>query len=467
MPVGVFAGLFARGGAAAALDDQAWLQALLDVEAGLARALARAGLAPESAARAVQAVAQAGRYSLSELAEGSAATGNPVPALVRAMLREVGPLGHQGESALHVGATSQDVVDSALMLLLKRALPHVLVDLDACANASANLTRSHGTTLMAGRTLLQHAIPVTFGLKAATWLHALDQLRVPLAELLHGGLPVQFGGAAGSLAALEGRGLDVMQLLAEELELSCPALPWHTVRLPILEVAGVLGRIAAISGKIARDLSLLAQSEVDEVREAGGAGAGHGGSSSMPHKHNPIGSIAAISCCRRVPGLVASLLGAAEQEHERAAGGWHAEWEPLTELVRLVGSAVNWLRTVLEGLEVDSVRMRRNLDATLGLALAERLSTALMPALGRNAAQAFVAEACVRAERSQRPLLTTLNETPQLMRVLHDAGIDPERLSSLLEPANYLGNTHELIERALTAHAACANEIRARPETDE
>jgi 3-carboxy-cis,cis-muconate cycloisomerase len=165
--------------------------------------------------------------------------------------------------------------------------------------------------------------------------------------------------------------------------------------------------------------------------------------------------------------LVASLLGAAEQEHERAAGGWHAEWEPLTELVRLVGSAVNWLRTVLEGLEVDSVRMRRNLDATLGLALAERLSTALMPALGRNAAQAFVAEACVRAERSQRPLLTTLNETPQLMRVLHDAGIDPERLSSLLEPANYLGNTHELIERALTAHAACANEIRARPETDE
>jgi 3-carboxy-cis,cis-muconate cycloisomerase len=303
---------------------------------------------------------------------------------------------------------------------------------------------------MAGRTLLQHAVPVTFGLKAAGWLHALDRLKEPLAALL-GGLPVQFGGAAGSLAALEGRGLEVMQLLAAELGLRCPALPWHTLRLPILEAAGVLGRIAAVTSKIARDLSLLSQSEVGEVRESGAAG--HGGSSTMPHKHNPIGSIAALSCCRRVPGLVATLLAAAEQEHERAAGGWHAEWETLTELVRLVGSALSWLRAVLEGLEVDAARMRQNLDAALGLPLAERLSSALAPALGRNAAQAFVTDACARAERSGRPLLGVLTEDPQRMRVLGDAGIDTERLTALLDPAAYLGNARELIERALAEHA--------------
>ena len=455
MPIAAFAGVFSRGAAAAALDDQAWVQALLDVEAGLARALARAGLAPESAAHAVQTVAQARRFSLTELAEGSAAAGNPVPALVRALLREAGSLDPQAERAIHQGATSQDIVDSALMLLLQRALPHVVDDLDACADAAADLARSHADTLIAGRTLLQHAVPLTFGLKAATWLHALVQLKTQLAELVRG-LPVQLGGAAGSLAALEGRGLEVMQLLAEELELSCPALPWHTVRLPILEAAGVLGRVAAISGKIAGDLSLLAQSDVAEVRELGG-GAGSGGSSTMPHKQNPIGSIAAISCCRRVPGLVATLLCAAEQEHERAAGGWHAEWETLTELVRLVGSAVSWLRAVLEGLEVDAARMRRNLDAALGLPLAERLSTALMPALGRTAAQAFVADVCARAERSQRPLLAVLSENPQLMRVLDDAGIGAERLNVLLEPANYLGNTRELIERALAEHARSAD----------
>lgn len=443
----VFAGVFSRGEAAAGLDDQAWLQALLDVEAGLARALARAALVPEAAAQAVTSAAHAERFSLAELAAGSATAGNPIPALVHALEREVG---QPNAIAVHLGATSQDILDSALMLLVKRALPLIASDLSASAEAAAKLARRHRDSLMLGRTLLQHATPVTFGLKTAGWLHALDRVREQLEELAREQLFVQFGGAAGTLASLDEQGVAVMQLMAEELGLRCPALPWHTQRLPVLEIASVLARASSASGKIARDITLLAQSDVDEVREP--RAAGRGGSSTMPHKQNPIGSIAVLGCSRRVPGLVATLFAAAEQEHERAAGAWHAEWETLTELLRLVGSGVSWLREVLEGLTVDSARMRQNLDAAHGLPLAERLSTALIPALGRDAAQAFVADAAARAARQRRPLLDTLRDQPELLRVLADAGVDDARLVSLFDPAGYLGSAHAFIDRALEAH---------------
>jgi len=447
----VFAGVFARGGAASAVDDAAWLQALLDVEAGLARALARTGLVSVAAAEAVTAAARAERFSAAELGQAAAEAGNPIPALVAALTRELGSSQPDAARAVHLGATSQDIIDSALVLLLSRALPHIARDLRACAERAAQLASAHRDTLMLGRTLLQAATPVTFGLKAAGWLHALDRVHAELAASLRARLPVQFGGAAGTLAALEDRGLDVMRELARELELACPALPWHTERLPLLEVAGLLARIAAVSGKIAHDVTLLAQSEVAEVRER--SGQGRGGSSAMPHKQNPIASISAVSCSRRVPGLYATLLAAAEQEHERAAGSWHVEWETLTDLVRLVGSSVSWLRDTLEGLEVDAARMRANLDAARGLPLAERLSTLLTPALGRKAAQALVADACARVAQSGQSLLACLQSTPELQRALPAAGIDDARLQSALDPAGYLGSTRALIERALAAHA--------------
>ncbi|MET0388310.1 MAG: 3-carboxy-cis,cis-muconate cycloisomerase [Polyangiales bacterium] len=443
----VFAGVFGRGRVADALDDRALLQALLDVEAGLARALAGAGLTSTAAAQAVTQAAQAERFSLAELAAGSAAAGSPIPALVKALQREVAA---DHESAIHTGATSQDIVDSALMLLLQRALPHLADDLAACAEAAARLADRHRDSLMPGRTLLQQATPITFGLKAAGWLTALDQVERALTGLLSQRLPVQLGGAAGTLASLEQHGLEVAQLLAAELGLRAPALPWHTLRLPVLTLASELGQIAAVSGKIARDVGLLAQSEVAEVREP--AGAGRGASSTMPHKQNPVGSVAALSCSRRVPGLLATLFAAAEQEHERAAGAWHAEWEPLIELARLTGSAVSWLRDVLEGLQVDTARMRANLDAARGLPLAERLSGALTPALGKRAAQALVADASARAIHTQRTLADVLREEPELTRVLEGAGLDHTRISSLLDPTGYLGSTQALIDRALALH---------------
>jgi len=435
----LFSALFARGAVAGELSDRAWVQALLDVEAGLARALAHARVVPLSAAQAVTAAARAERIDLDDLAEASAAAGNPVPALVKALRALVPP---EAASAVHTGATSQDIVDSALMLILKRALPHLQDDLAACASVCARLARQHAATVMVGRTLLQQATPISFGLKAAGYLHALDR---SLAGLRRCQLPVQLGGASGTLSVLETQGVEIARLLATELGLAEPTLPWHTLRMPVLQIATALGVAAAVLGKIARDITLLAQSEVDEVSEPGGPD--RGGSSTMPHKRNPIGSTLALGCTKRVPGLVATMLSAAEQEHERAAGAWHAEWETMTDIVRLTGSAASWLREVLEGLEVNVERMREGLEAAQDFPLAERVSSALTPTLGRAAAQNEVREAVLRAADSGERLRDTLDPA-----LLERAGIDATTLAALLDPRNDLGSAAAFIERALSEH---------------
>src|SRR5579875_544557 len=349
---GLFASVFARGGART--DDEAWLQAMLDAEAGLARALERAGLAPAGSGAAVTAAARAGDFDVAELGRLAALTGNPVPALARALARRV-PQAAAG--AVHRGATSQDIIDTAAMLLASRVIGVVLADLSRAADAAAALAREHRSTIMIGRTLLQQAVPVTFGLVAAGWLASMDEARQGLIAVCSRRLAVQFGGAAGTLASLGGDGPRVTALLAEELGLALPALPWHTDRLRIIDLAAALSRVTAALGKIARDVTLLAQSEVGEVSE-GGSGAGgsastagpagaagpadgepaaasprRGGSSAMPHKHNPVAAIAVLGCTRQVPGLLATLVASAEQEHQRAAGAWHAEWQPLTALL--------------------------------------------------------------------------------------------------------------------------------------
>jgi 3-carboxy-cis,cis-muconate cycloisomerase len=435
-------GVFGRGRAAAEVGDRAFLQAMLDVEAALARASAKAGLVPAGAAEAIAAVCQAGRFDPAELGELGAAAGNPVVPLVRQLADRLPPevAGH-----VHQGATSQDVLDTAAALVARRALAPLLDDLAGTADACAALADAHRHTLMAGRTLLQQAVPVTFGLKAAGWLVGLDESRRRLARVDRDQLAVQLGGAAGTLAAFGDRGLAVLANLAAELDLAEPTLPWHAVRVRPAALASALGTCAGVLAKLARDVALLAQTEVAEVREGGGPG--RGGSSAMPHKRNPVAALAVAACTARAPGLVATVLAVMAQEHERAAGGWHAEWEPQRDLLRLVGSAAAWSRELLDGLEVDPARMRANLDATGGLVMAEAAVAALAGPLGPGRARELVDEAARRATATGRPLRDTLLEAPEVADRLGADGVE-----GALDPARYLGSTQALIDRALAGH---------------
>jgi 3-carboxy-cis,cis-muconate cycloisomerase len=438
---GLFDGVLARGRVAAEVSDRAWLQAMLDVEAALARAQARAGLVSEDDARAIGAACDADRFDAAAIGADAAKSGNPVVPLVTALTEAVAG---RAAGQVHRGATSQDILDSAAMLVAQRALAPLLDDLESAAEAAASLAAEHGETVMAGRTLMQQALPVSFGLKAAGWLVGLDEAAARLEDIRRSRLAVQLGGAAGTLASLDGAGVEVASYLADELGLDEPLVAWHTIRTRPAELAGALGTAAGVIAKVARDVVLLAQTEVGEVREGV---PGRGGSSTLPHKRNPIAAISAVAAAMRAPGLVASLLGAMAHEHERAAGPWHAEWRPLCELLEAVGSAAAWLRDCLEHLEVDARRMRANLELTHGALLAERVTTALAPALGRHAAHELVHQAAQHAFASDRPLGEVLAGRDDVT-----AHVDAGEIARLLDPAGYLGSTDDLIARALRAH---------------
>lgn len=441
---GLFDGVLARGEAAAAVNDPAWLQAMLDVEGALARAEARAGRFDARIADAISSACSAGGFDVAAIGRDAADSGNPVVPLVRALTAAVDD--PAAAAHVHEGATSQDVLDTAAMLVASRALGPLVDDLAAAADAAAALAAAHRATPMAGRTLLQQALPTTFGLKAAGWLTELDRAAARLVEVRRTGLAVQFGGAVGTTASLGADGVAVMGFLADELELSVPAMPWHTDRTRIGELAGALGVAAGAIAKPARDVVLLAQTEVGEVRERT---SGRGGSSTLPQKRNPIAAVAAIGCAAAAPGLVATLLASMVQEHERAAGAWHAEWKPLADLVTAVGSAAVWLRECLTDLEVDEARMRSNLDLTGGLLLAERIVAALAPALGRLAAHDLVEEACRQAVEGDRALADVLAERREV-----SAQLAPGEIADLLDPLAYLGSADAFVERALEAHRA-------------
>jgi 3-carboxy-cis,cis-muconate cycloisomerase len=337
----------------------------------------------------------------------------------------------------------------------------MLADLARAAAATAGLADEHRATIMIGRTLLQQAVPVTFGLVAAGWLTSLDEARAGLAAVRSQRLAVQFGGAAGTLASLGDDGPRVVALLAEELGLAQPVLPWHTDRLRIIDLAAALARVTAALGKIARDVTLLAQTEIGEVSEGAGdagprdaASPRRGGSSAMPHKHNPVAAIAILGCTKQAPGLLASLVACAEQELQRAAGAWHAEWEPLTALLRLTGSAASWAAELTSGLVVDAPRMAANLAATKDLPLAEHVTSLLAGVLGRAQAHDLVAEAGQRAVSAGLPLHDVLLSVPKLADRLASAGITPEQIESALEPAGYLGASDAFVTAALAAHEA-------------
>ena len=462
----MFGGVFRRGGVDA--GDQAWLRAMLEVEAALARALERAGLAPAGAGAAVTKAAVPENFDVAELGGLAALTGNPVPALSRALMKRV-PRTVAG--AVHRGATSQDIVDTAAMLMASRALDVIMADLAAAARSAAALAVRHRSTIMAGRTLLQQAVPVTFGLVAAGWLAALDDAGAGLARVRAERLAVQFGGAAGTLASLNDAGPRVAALLAGELGLPLPVLPWHTSRLRMVELAGALAGADAVLGKIARDVTLLSQSEVGEVHEGpgdssggGGSSPRRGGSSAMPQKQNPVAAVAILGCTKRVPGLLATVAAAAEQEYQRAAGAWHAEWETMADLLSLTGSAASWAAEMLGGLTVDAARMSANLAAANGLPLAEHVTSLLADTLGRAAAHDLVAEAGARALSAGLPLRDVLLGLPQSAERLEAAGITAEQIESALDPAGYLGAAAEFVDAALAAHQVSPKEHHSTKE---
>jgi 3-carboxy-cis,cis-muconate cycloisomerase len=348
---GLFGGIYGRGGAAAAFTDAAWLQAMLDVEAALARAGADEGSVPSPAAERIAAACAADRYDLIALSREAAEHASPVVPLVAA-LREA--VGEPDARYVHTGATSQDILDTALMLSAHRALGPLLEDAGAARDAAAALAERHRDTPVAGRTLLQQALPTSFGLHAAGWANGIAAARERLAEIRRRELPVQMGGPVGNRAP------EIAARVAGELGLAEPALPWHTIRVAPANLAGALGVLAGILGKVARDVTLMAQEEVGELREGGDDG--RGASSAMSHKHNPVGAVSTLACSKRVPGVVATILACMEQEHERAAGAWQAEWGSHAELLTLVGSAAAWSRELLENLQVDAERMRANLE---------------------------------------------------------------------------------------------------------
>jgi len=443
---GLFDSLFGRG--AVGTSDRDWLQAMLDTEAALAMAAERAGLASAGTGAAVGAAARADHFDITEIGRAAMLAGSPVPALVRALSAK---LPADAREAVHRGATSQDIIDTAAMLLARRAIDAIGTDLVAAAGCAAQLARAHAGTVMAARTLLQQAVPMTFGLVAAGWLTGIEEARSELERIRATRLAIQFGGAAGTLASLGESGPAVAALLADELGLAEPALPWHTDRLRILQLAAALAGVCAVLGKIARDVTLLAQTEVAEVAERSDDPR-QGGSSAMPHKRNQVASVLILGCAKRAPGLLATLAAAAEHEHQRAAGAWHAEWETLSDLLRLTGSAASWSAKLLTGLTVDAARMRANVDASGGWLLAEHVAAELAPSLGGLAAHDLVAAAASRASEQGIGLIAALLDDADTAAALRQAGLGEAELAAAVDPAGYLGASAEFIRRALAAH---------------
>jgi 3-carboxy-cis,cis-muconate cycloisomerase len=349
----MFDRIFVPPAGRAAVSDEGWLEAMLEVERALAAAEARAGVIPSEAAKAIADACRAERFDAAAIGDAGRAPGNPVEPLVRALRDAVG---EEAADDVHRGATSQDILDTAAMLVSRRALDQILETLDAVAGECARLAEDHRSTPVAGRTLLQQAVPTTFGLKAAGWLAGVVEARRGLRRIRDEGLAVQLGGAAGTLAALGEAGPEVARLLADELGLH-EAPPWHTNRARIAELGAALAVAAGAVAKIGLDVALMSQTEIGEVAEAEG-----GRSSAMPHKRNSVGSVLAVACARQVNGHVSVLFAAMPQEHERAAGAWHAEWPALSGALAFTAGAADGARRALSGLQVDPERMRANLE---------------------------------------------------------------------------------------------------------
>lgn len=439
----------------AAVSDTAWLQAMLDAEAALARAQARCGTVPAAAAEAITAAARVQNLDPRELALAARETANPVVALVEELRRAVAALSPRAAEYVHRGSTSQDVIDTGAMLVAARALRLIVADLRAVAGSLARLAAEHRDLVMAGRTLTLHAVPTTFGLKAAGWRHLVLDAAERLRHVADQGLPVSLGGAAGTLAGYlpyAGQNAtretvldDLTAAFAEETGLAVPVLPWHALRTPLADLGAALAHTTGALGKIAADVQVLTRTEVGEVAEP--AAAGRGASSAMPHKRNPVLATLIRSAALQVPALASVLAQCLATEDERAAGVWHAEWQPLRECLRLTGGAAYTAAELARGLTVRPERMRANVGLTGGQIVSERVGAALAPRLGTREAKELVAQASLEAAAASRPLAEVLAGLPPVREVF-----TPEELVELLDPTGYTGAAGPLVDRALARH---------------
>jgi 3-carboxy-cis,cis-muconate cycloisomerase len=440
----------------ALFTPEAHVQHLLTFEATLAQAEARSGIIPTEAAQAIAQCCRRELFDVAALYREAATAGTPVIPLVKMLTEQVEK---SSRGFVHWGATSQDAIDTALMLQMRAGLDLLIAGMQTICATCADLAEQHRHTLMVGRTLMQQALPITFGLKAAHWLALVTRQTRALRTHRQSTLAVQLGGAAGTLASLGSQGPQVARLLAQELGLPLPELPWHTERDRVAEIASTLGIVAGSLAKIAGDLILLAQTEVGEVSEA--SAPGKGGSSAMPQKQNPVDAINASAAARLALGLVPVIHSALIQEHERAAGAWQAEWTAIPQLFEFTATTVERMQTALAGLQIDPARMRANLEITHGLVMAEALTMALAPHMGRDTAHRLVATLSKQVSTSGATLLQIAQINEQVHTLL-----TPDELARALDPAHYLGSADTFIDCALAAYQALQTNP-TQPELDE
>src|SRR5580704_7276524 len=440
----LFAPLLSSAAMRAVCDDATTIQHMLDFEAALARAEAATGVIPASAVEPIAKACKTESFDIAALAEAATRSGNLAIPLVKALTADVAKADAEAARYVHWGATSQDVIDTAAMLTLRAGIDALLADIGRAIAGFAGLARQHRNTAVVARTWLQHALPMPFGLKLAEYAAALHRSRVRLLRLRREALALQFGGAAGTLAALGDKGLVVAEQLARELELPLPDAPWHSHRDRLAEAASVLAIIAGTCGKIARDVSLMMQTEVAEAFEP--SGEGRGGSSTMPHKRNPVAAATALAAAIMAPNLAATIFAAQVGDHERSAGPWHAEWPTLPNLLLVTSGALAAIVDIAEGLEVDAVRMRANLDATGGLIMAEAVTMALAETIGKSEAHHLVEAASKKAVAEKKRLRDVLAKDTKVT-----AHLSANKLTQLFEPMAYQGVSQALIERLLAS----------------
>lgn len=442
---GIYQHIFYQPEITALFSDRQLLDYMLQVEVALAKAQAQLGVIPEAAATVIAAVvAQQGVSCLdqAQLATAAGLAGNLAIPLVKQLTHAVAQQDQSAAGYVHWGATSQDVIDSACMLQIRAALQLIEQSLQQAYLAAIELTQQYRHQVMIGRTWLQHALPISFGFKSARWASALKRDLERLQQLKSRVLCAQLGGATGSLASLGDQGGAVLTAFAAQLDLHVPDCSWHAERDRMAEVASMLAVMVGNLGKMARDWSLLMQTEIAELSEP--VMSGRGGSSTMPHKRNPVAAASVLAAANRVPSLMASLYQSMLQEHERGLGGWHAEWLIMPEIFQLSMGALAHTVEVLQGLEIHPEQMQHNIEATQGLVMAEALMMLLAEPMGRLNAHHCIQAACQRAVAEQRHLLDVVLELPELR-----AHCSAEQIAACFLPSAYLGNIQQQIDSVL------------------
>lgn len=451
MPARLIEALATTGPLADLFSDESVLRAMLQFEVALAKAQARVGVIPKSAADAI-ATTQPRAFDIPQIAHDTFRAGTPAIPFVKTLTEIVRRKYTTAAGFVHWGATSQDIADTALVLLLQQAQPILAKDLTALESSLRAISEKHKNTIMLGRTLLQAAPPITFGLKAANWLSTIQRSREKLDASFDEALVLQFGGASGTLAALKKDGVRLAKALGEELDLRCPEAPWHTQRERLASLMCACGVLTGSLGKMARDIALLMQNEIVEVAES--SGDGRGGSSTMPHKRNPIACALTLAAANRAPHLIASFLSAMPQEHERGVGGWQSEWPAVAAIVQSTGVAASSMAEAANGLSVDTKRMRANLEATNGIVFAERAMMLLAPRIGRDTAHKLIESAARKSVQEGKRLASVLAEMPDVTKHL-----DAATLRKLEAPEEYLGSA-EIFRKAQLSHKSAKKKER-------